>query len=71
MTNVLQDYEVGQRVDIVIDPGFHKGMPHKRYHGRTGVVVGKRGRGIEVDVSLGKATKSLIIRPEHLRPSRG
>ena len=71
VTNVLRDYEVGQRVDVVIDPGFHKGMPHRRYHGRTGVVVGKRGRGVLVDISLGKATKSLIIRPEHLRPSRG
>lgn len=71
VTNVLQDYEVGQRVDVVIDPAFHKGMPHRRYHGRTGVVMGKRGRGVLVDISLGKATKSLIIRPEHLRPSRG
>ncbi len=71
LSTVLREYEVGQRVDIVIDPSFHKGMPHKRYHGRTGVVVGKRGRGIVVEVTLGKAVKNLIIRPEHLRPSRG
>ncbi len=69
--HLLVDYEVGQRVDIIIDPSFHKGMPHRRYHGRTGVVTGKRGRGIIVDVALGKATKTLIVRPEHLRPSRG
>ena len=68
---VLVAYEVGQKVDVVIDPGFHKGMPHRRYHGRTGVVTGLRGRAVVVDVGLGKATKTLIIRPEHLRPSRG
>ncbi len=68
---VLIDYKEGQRVDIVIDPGFHKGMPHRRYHGRTGVVKGLRGRGVIVDVGLGKAIKTLIVRPEHLRPSRG
>ena len=71
MSTVLTDYEVGDRVNIVIDPGIHKGMPHRRYHGRTGVVKGKRGRAIEVDVKMGNALKSLIIRPEHLRPSRG
>ncbi len=71
LSHLLVTYEVGQRVDVVIDPSFHKGMPHRRYHGRTGVVVGKRGRAILVDVNIGKATKTLIIRPEHLRPSRG
>ena len=70
-SKVLVDYEEGQRVDIVIDSGFHRGMPHKRYQGRTGVVTGLRGRAIVVDVNLGKATKTLIIRREHLQPSRG
>lgn len=70
-SKVLIDYEVGQRVDIVINPGFHKGMPHRRYHGRTGVATALRGRAVIVDVSLGKATKTLIIRREHLQPSRG
>jgi large subunit ribosomal protein L21e len=70
-SKVLVDYEVGQRVDIVIDPAFHKGMPHKRYHGKTGIATGIRGRAVLVDVGLGKATKSLIIRREHLRVSKG
>ncbi|MFX1561458.1 MAG: 50S ribosomal protein L21e [Promethearchaeota archaeon] len=70
-SRVLIDYEVGQRVDIVIDSSFHKGMPHRRYHGKTGVVTGLRGRAIMVDVGLGKATKTLIVRREHLQPSRG
>ena len=68
---VLINYEVGQRVDVVINPGFHKGMPHRRYHGRTGIVKGLRGRAVVVDVGLGEATKTLIIRREHLQPSRG
>ena len=69
LSRVLVDYEIGQRVDIVINPSVHKGMPHRRYQGRTGVVTGIRGRGIVVDVKLGKATKTLIVRPDHLQPS--
>ena len=68
LSTVLIDYEEGDRVNIVIDSAVHKGMPHKRYHGRTGIVTGHRGRALLVDVSLGKAIKSLIIRPEHLTP---
>ena len=71
LSKVLVDFEAGQRVDIVIDPGFHKGMPHRRYQGKTGIVTGLRGRAVLVDVSLGNATKSLIIRREHLRVSKG
>jgi large subunit ribosomal protein L21e len=71
VNKVLENYEEGQRVNIVIDPAFHKGMPHRRYHGRTGVVKGTRGRAVVVDIKLGKAQKTLLIRPEHLRQSRG
>ena len=71
VSSVLIDYKIGQRVDVVIDPGVHKGMPHRRYHGRTGVVSDIRGRGIVVELKVDKATKTLIIRPEHLRPSKG
>ena len=68
LSTVLIDYKEGDRVNIVIDSAVHKGMPHRRYHGRTGVITGERGRAFLVDVNLGKATKTLIIRPEHLRP---
>jgi large subunit ribosomal protein L21e len=44
LNKVLVDYEAGQRVDIVIDSAFHKGMPHKRYQGKTGIATGTRGR---------------------------
>jgi len=70
LTSLLIDYEAGQRVDIVIDPGFHKGMPHRKYQGRTGVVAGTRGRAVVVDVAVGNQTRELMIRPEHLRPSK-
>ncbi|NHI83909.1 MAG: 50S ribosomal protein L21e [Candidatus Thorarchaeota archaeon] len=71
LSQLLVDYEIGQRVDIVINPSVHKGMPHRRYHGRTGIVTDMRGRGVVVEVKLGRATKTLIVRPDHLQPSRG
>ena len=64
----LIDYEVNNKVDIITDPSQHKrGMPHSRYHGRTGTIIEKRGRCYLVEVKLGNATKTLIIGTEHLR----
>ncbi len=53
---------------VKIDPSVHKGMPHRRYHGRIGIVANKRGRAYVVNVTQGKAVKELIVRPEHLKP---
>ncbi|MHA2390339.1 MAG: 50S ribosomal protein L21e [Promethearchaeota archaeon] len=64
----LIDYEVGDIVDIITDPSVHRrGMPHSRYHGRSGYITGQRGRCYLVEVKLGKSKKTLIIGKEHLR----
>ncbi len=46
-----------------------KGMPHRRYHGKVGVIRGKRGKSYIVEVVVGSKIKKLFIRPEHLRPT--
>lgn len=65
---LLRKYDVGERVAIKIDPSFHRAMPHRRYHGLTGVITGKRGEAYEVEVYLGRKRKVLYVTPEHLRP---
>ena len=64
----LIDYHINDKVDIITDSSQHRrGMPHFRYHGRTGTITGQRGRCYLVEVKLGNATKTLIIGTEHLR----
>ncbi|MCE4617359.1 MAG: 50S ribosomal protein L21e [Desulfurococcales archaeon] len=67
---IMREYNVGERVHIKINPSVHKGMPHRRYHGKTGIVVGKRGKAYLVELYLGRKKKTLIVRPEHLRPAQ-
>ena len=64
----LSKLKAGDRVLIYIDPSYHKGMPHRRYHGKIGVIKGRRGRAFEVETSKGNKKVLLIIPPEHLRP---
>jgi large subunit ribosomal protein L21e len=68
LSKLLYEYQPNNSVVIKIDPSVQKGMPHRRYHGKVGVVVGKRGQSYVVSVTQGDATKEIIVRPEHLEP---
>lgn len=65
---LMIEYKPGDRVVIDINPSVHKGMPHRRYQGRTGVVVGKRGKAYIIELQEGSVKKTIIARPEHLKP---
>jgi len=41
LSKVLQSYNEGDKVVVEIDSSVHKGMPHRRFHGRIGVVRAK------------------------------
>lgn len=71
ISKLLYDYQPGSRIVIKIDPSVQKGMPHKRYHGKIGTVINKRGRSYVVSVPQGDAVKEIIVRPEHLEPYKG
>ena len=65
---LMVEYKVGDKVHIVINPSIHSGMPHRRFHGKTGEIIGTRGKCFVVKVMLGNKEKILFTRPEHLRP---
>ncbi len=67
ITRSLQEFEIGEKVYIDIDPSFHKGMPHPRFQGYAGKVEGKQGDAYRIDIIVGKKHKTLVILPEHLR----
>jgi len=68
LSRVIYPYKEGEKVVIDIDPSMHKGMPHRRYHGKIGEIVGRRGRAYIIKVYLGNKEKTLIIRPQHIKP---
>ena len=68
LSTVLRTYNVGDKVHIKINPSIVKGMPHRIYHGKTGTVIGKRGKSYIIEVYAGNKRKLLFVRPEHLQP---
>ena len=53
---------------VIIDPRQHKGLPHKRYHGKVGTVSWVGRRSVILDIKLGNKSKTLITRFDHIKP---
>ena len=70
LSKVLREYEADEKVVIKLDPSVHKGMPHRRFHGKIGVIIEKRGRSYVVNVTQGNAIKEITVRPEHITPHK-
>lgn len=67
ITRYLQEFKIGKRVMIKPDPSSHRGMPFKRFFGRAGIVIDKKGKSYIIKIRDGKKEKNIIARPEHLK----
>lgn len=67
ITRYLERFEIGEKASVRIDQTSHKGMPHPRFQGKTGTIIGMQGRAYLLEITDGRKKKILIARPEHLR----
>ncbi|KAJ3049212.1 60S ribosomal protein L21A [Rhizophlyctis rosea] len=73
LSTYLKTYKVGDIVDIKANGAVHRGMPHKYYHGKTGIIynVTKTSVGIIIHKQVGSRyiEKRVNIRVEHIKHS--
>lgn len=70
LSYLLHDYKAGDKVVIDIDPSEHKGMPHRRFQGKVGVIDKVGRRTLAVKVNIGNKEKSVTARLNHVKPIR-
>ncbi|KAF8327582.1 ribosomal protein L21e-domain-containing protein [Cantharellus anzutake] len=74
MSTYLTTYRKGDLVDIKTNSAQQKGMPHKYYHGHTGVVfnITPSAVGVIVNKIVGNRyiEKRISVRVEHVKHSR-
>jgi len=66
----LQEFKVGDRVYLVVEPAVQKADFHMRFSGKAGVIKGKRGNCYEVLIKDIKKEKLLIVHPVHLKSAK-
>lgn len=66
--NILtKKYEIGQKVAILPHPRYPSGMPHPKYKGKVGFIIGKRGGAYEIEIRDGEKLKTIIATCEHIK----
>ncbi|EIW63865.1 uncharacterized protein TRAVEDRAFT_111858 [Trametes versicolor FP-101664 SS1] len=74
LSTYLINFQIGDIVDIKANAAQQKGMPHKFYHGRTGIIynVTPRAVGVIINKVVGNRyiEKRVNIRVEHIRHSK-
>ena len=63
----IQEYDIGQKVHLTLDPSVSEGRFHPRFNGHTGTVVGTQGRAFKIEINDGGKDKTLIARAAHLK----
>jgi large subunit ribosomal protein L21e len=66
LSRYFQELEKGDRVAVTKEKSVNSNFP-QRFHGRTGVVEGKKGRVYVVKIMDNDKEKEFLIEPIHLK----
>ena len=66
ITKLVKTFNEGDKVHISIKSGHFEGMPHPKYRGKLGIVVGARGKSYVVEIMDYAKKKQLILPAVHL-----
>jgi len=66
LTKYLQEFKLDENVVLKMEPGYQKGSYFPRFHGKSGLIIGKQGYCYKVRIRDGNKIKDLIIHPIHL-----
>lgn len=67
VSSYFQQFKEGEKVYLNPEPSVLKGMPHRRFFGKTGIVQGQRGNCYAVLIKDQNKPKTIIIHPIHLK----
>ena len=67
LSKYFQVLNEGDKVSLVAEPSIHKSLYHSRFHGKAGVVLGKRGNCYEVMIKDLNKSKMIVVHPVHLK----
>lgn len=65
-TRYFQTFKAGDNVALIRDVSFKRSFSD-RMHGRTGIIMEKRGAGYVIEVTEGGMNKQFMVKPIHLK----
>ncbi|OIO26814.1 hypothetical protein AUJ14_00940 [Candidatus Micrarchaeota archaeon CG1_02_55_22] len=62
----LSSFKDGDHVRIAASPSTKDGRPFLRFNGVTGKIVGRQGAVYKVELTQGRATRTILVSNAHL-----
>mgnify|MGYP001569345496 FL=1 len=63
----FQEFKNGDRVILKAEPAVQTGMYFRRFHGKVGEKIGKKGECYIINIKDFNMNKELIVHPIHLK----
>jgi len=63
----FQEFKDGDRVILKAEPAVQTGMYFRRFHGKVGQIIGKRGECYKIAIKDFNKKKEVIVHPVHLK----
>ena len=63
----LQKFKEGDKVTLLAESAYQKGIYFRRFHGRIGIVTGKQGTCYYIDIKDINKAKRVLVHPVHLK----
>jgi len=68
LSKYFKEYKIGDKVILKAEPAVQKSIYFPRYHGKSGIVKGKKGSCYEILIKDKNKEKNIITHPVHLKP---
>ncbi|MFH1916909.1 MAG: 50S ribosomal protein L21e [Nanoarchaeota archaeon] len=63
----LHEFKAGDKVVLKGEPAYQKGLYFRRFHGKQGIIVSRRGFCYLVAIKDANKEKAVYVHPVHLR----
>jgi len=67
LTKYFMPFSLGDKTVLSAEPAVQKNLYHRRFHGKIGTILAKRGRCYEVEIKDGNKPKMIILHPVHMK----
>ena len=67
LSKYFQKLSQGDKVCLKAEPSIQKGVYFRRFHGKIGIIAGKRGNCYNIVIKDQNKEKTLIVHPIHLK----
>lgn len=70
LSDYFRHYKEGDKVVLIPESSVNKGMPYRRFFGKTGIIQSKIGQCYNISIKDNNKKKIIVAHPIHLKRAK-